>query len=189
MSNYSINPIFFVLGPSGVGKSTYGQLLAEHLGYSYFELDDIQKSNNPTLAKILKYIILKKVFFKRVPEKPEKMAKALTEFVRKNATAGIVVGFRSKPYYSIDDCIFLENQGIRIIYLDGPADLCQRDFLKREKESKPLSHWTRCNVDIYLFYQQNKNRAPRFFINTFTEDGKKIPERDIFQSILSSNAS
>jgi shikimate kinase len=189
MSNYSINPIFFVLGPAGVGKSTYGQLLAEHLDYSYFELDDIQKSNNLALAKILKYIILKKIFFKRVPEKPEKMAKILTEFVRVNATSGIVVGFRNKPYYSIDDCTFLESQGIRVIYLDGPADLCQRDFLEREKDNKSGSYWIERNKEISLFYQKNKSKGSRFFLNTFTEDGQKIPATDIFASIFNSKAS
>jgi len=176
------NPIFFILGPSGVGKSTYGKLLAEHLGYNYFELDDIQKSNSPALAKNIKDIILKKFFFKRMADKPKKIAPKLNEFIQKNIKTGIVVGFRSKPYYTVHDCLELKKHGITAVYLNGPAYSCMEAFQKRD-QGNIASYWMRKNVGIFEFIEKNHTSAPQFFIDTIMQDGQRTPSEEFFLKI------
>jgi len=176
------NSIFFILGPPGVGKSTYGKLLAEHLGYNYFELDDIQKSNSPVLAKNIKDIILKKFFFKRMTEKPKKIAQKLNEFIQKNNKTGIVVGFRCKPYYTIHDCLELKKHGITAVYLNGPAYSCMQAFLKRD-QGKKASYWMKKSIRIFDFIEKNHTSAPQFFIDTIMQDGQRTSLEEFFSKI------
>lgn len=51
--NFQLSIVIFIIGFTGVGKTTYGKKLAEELGVSFYDLDEeIEKVEGKTIANI-----------------------------------------------------------------------------------------------------------------------------------------
>ena len=137
-------PILFVLGPSGAGKTTLGQWLAEDLHFLWIEIDQwmtdgIDRANlRPEWNE----------FWDRCQNGA--IASTLRARVLNDGARGAVLTFPSLVVFSVQQFAVLEQAGIRVLVLYGSEEDCLAAFLKREKESgRNLSdeHWRKNNCD------------------------------------------
>jgi hypothetical protein len=139
-------PILFVLGPSGAGKTTLGQWLAEDLHFLRIEIDQwpadgIDRANlRPEWNE----------FWDRC--QAGAIASTLRARVLNDGARGAVLTFPSRVVFSVQQLAVLEQAGIRVLVLYGSEDDCLAAFLRREKESgRNLTeeHWRRNSCDTH----------------------------------------
>ncbi|MGB8918732.1 MAG: shikimate kinase [Candidatus Sulfotelmatobacter sp.] len=139
-------PILFVLGPSGAGKTTLGQWLAEDLHFLWIEIDQwladgIDRANlRPEWNE----------FWDRC--QAGAIASTLRARVLNDGARGAVLTFPSLVVFSVQQLAVLEQAGIRVLVLYGSEEDCLAAFLKREKElgrNLPKEHWLANNSEVH----------------------------------------
>jgi len=106
---------YIVMGVSGSGKSSVGKALADHLGWAFYDADDLHPSKN--VAKMAAGIPLDDS--DRTP-----WLAALHDLISSSLKAnksGVLACSALKERYRQQ--LTRDNQGIRIVYLKGDYDL------------------------------------------------------------------
>ncbi len=140
-------PILFVLGPSGVGKTTLGQWFAEDRDFLWIEIDRWPEGDGIDLADL-------RAEWDEFWNASQAGAIATTIRARVSASAarGAILTFPGRVVFTAHQLTALEDGGIRALALYGTEVECLGAFLKRERESGrnlPKEHWLSNNSDIH----------------------------------------
>ena len=123
-------PILFLLGPSGVGKSTLGQWVAEDLDFLWIEIDRWPDGDGIDLADLrAEWHALWNA------SHADNIATTLRARALAKGTRGVVLTFPSLVVFSAQQLAVLEQAGIRVLVLYGTEKDCLAALLKREQES------------------------------------------------------
>ena len=123
-------PILFLLGPSGVGKTTLGQWVSEDLDLLWIEIDRFPDGDGIDLANLrTEWDAFWNVCDAGV------IATTLRERVLAKGACGAILTFPSLVVFSAEHLECLEQAGIRVLVLYGAEETCLAAFLQRERES------------------------------------------------------
>lgn len=167
-----------ISGPSGVGKSTFGQYL-ESQDWMYLEADltdadgiDVLGLRNPWDA-----------FWEKYDARP--LSSELTERKNKEGKAGVVLSLPSCAIPSPAHLIKSQDlMSIRFLY--GAPSYCLAAFLSRESGSGrglDEAHWKQNNERVFSTLC-NTEYIP-YRINVFETDGGRIPWETVLSAITS----
>ncbi|MFD0797669.1 gluconokinase [Maribacter chungangensis] len=119
----------YVMGVSGSGKSTVGSLLAERLGYAFFDGDDFHPKSN--IIKMSRGEALNDTDRQGWLERLNQIAKEHEE------TGAVIVCSALKETYRKQLKKGLEN-GFELLYLKGNIDAIRERLLSRKGHFMPL---------------------------------------------------
>lgn len=123
--------IIVIMGVSGCGKTTVGRLLAEDLGWSFYEGDDFHPPEN--VAKMRKGVALNDT-----DRRPwlERLQKLIVELNRRGESAVLTCSALKASYRrSLREA----DDGIAIVYLRGDYDLIRRRMKERRGHYMPVA--------------------------------------------------
>lgn len=120
------NPIVFLLGPSGAGKTTLAGWIAEDMGFSHIEIDRFPEGDGIDLAGLRPEWDT----FCNVGDSVA-LAAAIRSRVEQVRAAGAVLSFPSTLVLPIPLMDAAAVTGIRSLILFGPEDRCLASLLTR----------------------------------------------------------
>lgn len=173
-----IKMLWFILGPSGVGKSSFGEYMAQAKNWLHLEIDQFPNGDGIDIHNLREP--WNRFFFNK---DPSASVAELTRRITSPGRAGCVATFPGGLVLSPEH-IRVCRKSIGIFYLYGSAAQCINAFLDREKETgRRLSfeHWVTNNYKTYL-----KMSAPGFEhnrVHVFTHMGKRRSHYDIFSEL------
>lgn len=140
-------PILFLFGPSGAGKTTLGQWVAEDQDFLWIEIDCWPECDGIDLANL-------RAEWDELWNHCQAGAigNALRARVVSKGARGAILTFPSLVVFSALQLASLKQAGIRVLVLYGTQQDCLAAFLKRERESgRNLTeeHWRRNNCDTH----------------------------------------
>jgi len=138
--------IIFILGPSGVGKSTIGPLVSEALDFLYIEVDRYPDGDGIDLENIRTQW---NVFCNKCNASP--LAKSLRKKALMAGRKGVVLTFPSL-FFEPDSFKRLEKENINVFILSGSSTECLGSFLRRERKTGrnlTIEHWLMHNNLIF----------------------------------------
>ena len=171
--------IWFILGPSGVGKSSFGEHLSSE-GWFYLEIDQFDKNSVTSPDGIDAYNLRAQWDAYYHEHDP---AELIRELDKRSKAADCVLTFPGNLIL-VQDHIAAAADKATIIYLYGSAAHCTAAFLKREQETRRLlglDHWMTYNCASHLKMSEpvfDDNR-----IHVFTNDGTRKPHGEVFKEI------
>jgi shikimate kinase len=124
-------PAIYLIGFMGSGKSTVGAMLADELGWNFFDLDDeIEKQAGTTIADLFE-------------SQGEEAFRALETAVLKKRVQSVkhgmpqVISLGGGTFTRQENFDLAENHGITI-WIDTPLDVIERR-ISAEREHRPLA--------------------------------------------------
>jgi shikimate kinase len=168
---------WFILGPSGVGKSSFGQYLAQEKNWLHLEIDQFPNDgiNIHQLREPCDNFYHKKDSSSLVAE--------LTQRVTSQGKAGGVATFPGN-FVLFQEHITACRSLIAIFYLYGSAEQCINAFLKREQETGrnlSLDHWMGNNYSTHPIMSDHIFEHNR--VNVFTHEGSRRADLDVFAEL------
>jgi shikimate kinase len=172
-----LDTIWFVLGPSGTGKSSFGEYLANNKDWYHLEIDQFDKDGIDIHGLRQDWDAY---FCKR---EPSGLLKELEKRTKDSGKFNCVLTFLGNLVLSTDH-ISAVADNIKIIYLYGSAARCITAFLKREKETHRnlgLDFWITNNCASYIKMSEPEFEANRVYV--WTNNGERRQHEDIFAEI------
>lgn len=172
--------IWLILGPSGVGKSSFGDWLATEQNWLHLEIDRYPAGDGIDLNNLR-------------PEwnefyeggKAKRLGEAVQQRLEANAKAYGVLTFPGNLILSPSLVIAATQARIRTIYLYGSKAHCISAFLKREEQTGrnlDLNHWITNNCTSYK--QVGELALAPYRIHVFTQIGTRRPHSEVFETLL-----
>jgi gluconokinase len=122
--------IILLMGVSGAGKTTVGELLAKQLGFAYIEGDSFHSAAN--IGKMRSGIPL--TDDDRLPWLQE-MAKSIDIWIAKEKNVVLSCSALKQSYRDL----LIKNKPVKLVYLKGPIDLISSRVEKRTGHFMPQS--------------------------------------------------
>jgi len=172
--------IWFVLGPSGTGKSSFGEYLANIKNWYHLEIDQFD-NNGKDVIDIHGLRQDWDVYYYK--HDPRGLLKELKKRAKESGKSNCVLTFPGNLVL-LTDHISAVADNIKIIYLYGSAARCITAFLKREKETHRnlgLDHWITNNSDSYIKMSEPEFESNRVYV--WTNNGERRQHEDIFAEI------
>lgn len=172
-------PILFVLGPSGVGKSSFAAFLASKHRWLHLEIDQYRKGDGIDFHGLRAVWDL---FFNSYA--PAKLVKELRKRTGAASRAACVLSFPSGVVLSPEHIEVAARAFIDAVYLYGSAAHCINAFLRRERSTGRnlgLDHWARNNWGSYA-----KMSVPAFEphrIHMFSPKGNHRPHAAVYRQL------
>jgi shikimate kinase len=157
--------ILFLLGPSGVGKSSFGKYLEQSQGWMHLEIDEYPNDGIDIHGLRKEW----NLFYNHCNIKS--LANNLHKRFIATDSANCVLTFPGNLILSHQHIKACESV-IHICYLYGSLAHCINTFLQRERESGrnlDFNHWICNNRESYL--EISKPFFESFRIHVFTHDG------------------
>ena len=171
---------YFILGPSGVGKSATAGWLSQNDGLRWLEIDRFPDGDGIDLENIRsewdEFLI---------GARPSRLAGTLNSRAEENGHQGCVLSFPSGFLMAPTHVEVARTVGISVAILYGPAPECIQAFLERERQTgRNLSadHWILNNQRTYLGFSHPGFGELR--VNAFTGDGSRRTVESIAADIL-----
>jgi adenylate kinase family enzyme len=145
-------PVLFVLGPSGAGKTTLGQFIAEDLDFLWIEID-AWLAPDPIDIEELR---IEWDRFLNTGQAAE-LATALRMKASSKKASGIVLTFPSMVVFYPTHFMGLERTGINVVVLYGSQQDCLAAFLRRERilnRNLTEDYWKRHNTESHRFFSE-----------------------------------
>jgi shikimate kinase len=173
-------PILFILGPSGVGKTDLGNYLQKELNLLHLDFDVMERGD------VIKELDLRDQWNELFNEcKPQRFVDEIRKRCREQSCQGASISF-------VGNCVFLKEflkrhilLGIRCVILYGSAADCIKWFLHREKKTGrglPIEHWLVHNPDSYIKFSLPV--FDEYRLNVFDQNGRR-PNSEILAEIES----
>jgi len=172
----------FILGPSGIGKSSFGEYITQAKSWLHLEVDQFPNSDGIDIHKLREP--WDRFFFKK---DPQDLVDELTKRVTSEKRAGCIVTFPGGVVLSPEH-IRMCRESIGIFYLYGSAAQCINAFLAREEETGrclSLEHWLTNNYETYLKMSNPAFEQSR--VHVFTHTGNRRSHQDIFSELEKRN--
>ena len=170
--------IWFVLGPSGTGKSSFGAFLANVKGWHHLEINQFGNDGIDTHRLRQHWDAYYNNF------DPSGLIKELKKRTKDSGKPNCVLTFPGNLVL-LRDHISAVADNIRVIYLYGSAARCIISFLKREQEihrKLGLDHWLTHNRASYINMSIPELETNRVYV--WTCNGKRRSCEDIFDEVL-----
>lgn len=169
--------IWFILGPSGTGKSSFGEYLAKIKNWYHLEIDQFDKNGIDIhgLRQDWDAYCYK--------HDPSGLLKEIERRAKESGKFNCILTFPGNLVLSTDH-ISAVSDNIKIIYLYGSAARCITAFLKREQEMHRklgLDHWITYNYATYIKMSEPEFEANRVYV--WTHNGERRRHEDIFAEI------
>jgi len=122
--------VVFLVGFMGAGKTTVGRALAQRLGWTFEDLDDrIQLREGRSIAEI----------FRDSGETEFRRAEtaALRQVLSELDSSPRIIALGGGAFAQPENSALLENAGVPVVFLDGPAEELFRRC-EREPRERPL---------------------------------------------------
>lgn len=145
-------PLLFLLGPSGVGKSTLCAWVAQDLGFLHLEIDRFPEGDGIDLEGLRGEW---NAFWLRSDGHP--LAGVLMVRGHSGGHPGVLVSFPSGVVPSAEHINAAGEAGIRLLVLYGTEAECREAFLRRERESGRglgVDHWIQNNAQSYAAFSE-----------------------------------
>jgi len=173
-------PIVFLLGPSGVGKSTLGQWLAEDSALLSLEIDRFPRGDGIDAEGLRKEW---DSFFSG--GSPAPLVAAIRSRVAEAKAAGAVLSFPSRLVLNASRLHELRDLGVTSLVLYGTAAACLNAFLEQEKMLKRVAgdlveFWFSQNRHSYFEFSRPEF-AP-FRVVAFQKD-KRVSRADLVAEV------
>jgi shikimate kinase len=160
------NPIWFIFGLSGTGKSTISSYIAERHDWKHMEIDQWTEG----IGNGLDIFNIRDAWNRfETTGNPDKLIQSIKDIYRTDGKAGAVVSFSSDFNIKENDMKKL-NKVSEAFYLIGEKEECLQAFLKREKtigRNLTKEHWMRHNNDLIETLSDDKTKA--YKLSTFNK--------------------
>ena len=170
--------IWFVLGPSGVGKSDFGRYLADKRNWYRLEIDQFDKDGIDIHGLRQEW---DSYFYDC---NPVDLIKELTARTRKAGKSHCVLTFPGNLILN-QKHISAAIGSIKIVYLYGSAAHCIAEFLNREQgqpRNLRIEHWINNNRTSY--YEMGKPEFSANRVHVWLYSGEHRQHQDIYAEIL-----
>jgi shikimate kinase len=170
--------IWFVLGPSGTGKSSFGEYLTNIKNWYHLEIDQFDKDGIDINGLRRDWDAYYNNF------KSSGLITELKKRVKESGKSNCVLTFPGNLVL-LTDHISAVADNIKIIYLYGSAARCITAFLKREQKmyrNLGLDHWITYNCATYIKMSEPELEANR--VHVWTHNGERRQHEDIFAEVL-----
>ncbi len=173
--------IWFVLGPSGTGKSCFGKYLNNIKNFYHMEIDQFHQDGIDVHG-------LRQVwdaYYKKF--EPCGLIKEIKRRTKKSGKSNCVLTFPGNLILTKNH-ISAVSENISIIYLYGSAARCIIAFLKREQETNrnlKLEHWIKYNHTTYITISEPEFESNRVYV--WTHKGERRQHEEIFDELLAWN--
>jgi shikimate kinase len=167
--------IWFILGPSGVGKSSFGRHLAVNRNWLHLEIDQFPTGDGIDIHGLRQEW---NEFYDR--KNPVALIAKLTQHTSAKNKNHCVLTFPSGVVLS-DEHVRSSSDQIQTIYLYDSAAHCIRAFLDRERRSKRnlgVDHWMTNNRTSYFLMSTPVFEPSR--VHVFTHSGARRTHDDVF---------
>jgi len=171
--------ILFILGPSGVGKSTFANYLVQTHGWLHLDLDQ------PNSIEINQLQHEWESFYSQ--RKALHLIQNLRQRVTSANKTNFIITLPSTEVLSpehIKACLPL----IQICYFYGSADHCINAFLRRELETDrglDINYWIRNNRVSYI--NMSLPCLEPYRVHVFTHEGHHLSNADILVEVSKAN--
>ena len=135
---------YFLLGPSGVGKTTFGDWLGANRRFRYLHIDVDGAGKTDALTAEG----LKESWDKLAQGDPAPLARKLQNLAKAKGEDGCVLTFPSVTHFGIWWIHLLGKHNIAVRYLYGPKELCIEEYVLREPD-RDRAFWSTNNDEIY----------------------------------------
>jgi len=173
--------ILFVLGPSGTGKSPFGEYLATVKNWHHIEIDQFYKNG----IEIHRLIGVWDAYYNNYD--PSGLIKEIEKRNTKSGKSHCVLTFPGNLVLTEKHISVVKNN-IKIIYMYGSAARCISAFLKREQETQRnlnIDHWITNNYHSYIKMSLPSLKANR--VDVWTHNGERRKHQEIFDEVLEWN--
>lgn len=170
-----IPKMLIILGPSGVGKSSLGNYLAQTHGWLHLEIDQIHGLDVHQLQQEWKLFYQQKNTLHLIRILHQKVTSANKTNCVLTFPSGLVLSLEH-----IKECV----PSIQVCYLYGSAAHCINAFLRREHETNrnlDVNYWIQNNRDSYT--KMNSPSFEPYRVHVFTHEGRHRPHADIWEEI------
>lgn len=160
--------IWFILGPSAVGKSRFAEFLKKKRGWTHIDIDPY-----PPKEKIIDVLNLRAPWDEYFERKNAAPLRQELE-IRAGTTNGCVMSFSSRLILTPEHIVAANKALVRVVYLYGSREDCMKAFVERERKLRrglDLSHWERNNKRLYAEISGPEFRENR--VQAFDEDGTR----------------
>lgn len=169
--------IVFILGYSGVGKSTLGRHFEKEKGWIHIELDPASRTsiNSDSIAPPPDGLFTNQYF------------DGIRNYLGKTGRCGALITMPSNAVIDQDAGIRLHSLGVKVVYLMAPPYFCLEQFLAREKEtgrSLTAYHWITNNSQLCNFLTSPIGAGATIFIDV-TCERERLNLDKIHESIIS----
>jgi hypothetical protein len=176
-------PVMFLLGPSGVGKTTLGYALQQELGMLHLLLDGHPEGNGIDVEKLRsEWDTLLNT------RNPRPLADEVRGRIESSGHSGVVISCPSgimpaeegqgKPWHFPRALLAaMAAIGVRCAVLTGPLDACMAAAINREGTGVTVESWCLNNPDWPGF---QPSRFPECVLEAF-RDGKRRPVGELVQ--------
>lgn len=171
--------ILFVLGPSGVGKSKFGEYLSKQHRWLHLEIDQYPNGDGIDIHNLRGPWDL---FCKS--KNSADLAVELRKRAKDRHRKGCVLSFPSGVVLPPEHISAAEKESIRVTYLYGSAAHCINAFLERERESGHnlgVDHWLTNNRETYLV--MSRPEFERYRTHVFTIRGKHRSHANVLRNV------
>ena len=172
-------PIIFLMGPSGIGKTTLANCVAAEWNYIHIDYDQWGGDEN---------------VFKPLRDGWEsfklscnvKQFRDLIENTIPDTATGAVLSFPSDDMMA--DLSVMEQAketGLHIFIMYADANICRQTFIEREKTNGrglPVEHWDKCNSHIYESGYLTSAHMP-YLLEAYTSAGQRRTKDDLLSEI------
>ena len=131
----------FLVGFMGAGKTSVGRRLSSRLGWDFEDLDDrIEARERRSIAGI----------FRESGEAAFRRAEnaALRELIAEVGSSPRIVALGGGAFAQTENALLLEESGVPVVFLDGPADELFRRC-EQQRVERPLRHDARQFGELY----------------------------------------
>jgi len=178
-------PILFIFGPSGVGKSTFGNYLAQTHGWLHLEMDQFPNPRN--VARVFDILQLQHEWDLFCLQNPLPLVRALRQRVASANKTNCVLTFSSGLVVT-PELIKVFAPSTQICYLYGSAAHCINAYLRRELETGrgwDGNTWIQHNHDSYT--KMSLPSYEPYRVHVFTRDGHHRSHADILVEVSKAN--
>ncbi len=174
--------IWFVLGPSGVGKTHFCEYLQNQHDWLHIDLDETYPPRGDGTTDKMELKETCNQFFLKFRRRP-----MLSQIRKKLASSGrshTVLSFPSNDVLNANHIRAIKNR-VRIVYLYGNQQRCLDAFLERERISGRCldeEHWKFYNHELYETLNDSALRP--WIIEAFQKDGTRKSTDMLYDEII-----
>ena len=172
--------IWFVLGPSGAGKTYFCEFLQKHYNWRHINVDEPYPPNGDGLDKMKLRKTWNRFFFKF---RGRPLVNKIRRKFASSTRSSIVLSFPSD--YVVDANHIRAIKGhVKIVYLYGKQQSCLNAFLERECVSGRFldeEHWRHHNLHLYQALDGTSLRP--WIIEVFQKNGTRKSMAALYDEI------